>query len=208
MTSAATSYAAIILSGGASTRMGRTKALLHHAGETFLDRLIRVFASRASAIVVVTGAHDVEIRAALQGRADVQIVTNPAPERGQISSLQEGLRALDGNFQCVFFHSVDIPLIEPATIIALCDALEAAPPDAPLAIPRFEGKRGHPILMRNALIPEFLTLPPGSTARDVIHAHRAETVYVDVEDWGVTRDIDTPEEYAALLQEKPQGEPR
>lgn len=188
--------------------MGRPKALLNYSGETFIHRLIRVFAPCASPLVVVTGTHDAQISAALQGRADMRIVANPDPERGQISSLQEGLRALDGNFQGVFFHSVDIPLIEPATVAALRGALEAAPPGVLLAIPRFEGKRGHPILMRRSLIPEFLALPPGGTARDIIHAHRAETVYVDVDDRGVTRDVDTPEDYAALLHEKSQGESR
>ena len=49
--------AAIILAGGASTRMGTPKAALDYRGETFLDRLAGVFAPVADETVVVLGRH-------------------------------------------------------------------------------------------------------------------------------------------------------
>jgi CTP:molybdopterin cytidylyltransferase MocA len=48
------------------------------------------------------------------------------------------------------------------------------------------------------LIPEFLALGADAQARDVIHRHRERTRYVDVNDEGILRDIDDPDEYRAL----------
>jgi len=70
---------------------------------------------------------------------------------------------------------------------------------APLRIPRFEGRRGHPVWFSNALLPEFLALPAGAAARDVVTRHSGEIAYIDVEDPGILADVDDPSAYAALL---------
>ncbi|HXF27317.1 MAG TPA: NTP transferase domain-containing protein, partial [Bryobacteraceae bacterium] len=77
----------LILAAGASRRMGTSKALLTVGGETFLDRLIGLLSVVCEPVIVVTG-HD-----ALQAK-DGMFVTNPEPERGMLSSLQCGLRAV------------------------------------------------------------------------------------------------------------------
>ena len=59
--------------------------------------------------------------------------------------------------------------------------------------------RGHPVACRAALAQELLALPPTAKASDVIHAHIAETLYVDVPDAGILTDIDDPQAYEALL---------
>ena len=85
--------------------------------------------------------------------------------------------------------------IVPAVTAATLEKLLAAPP-APLRIPRFNGRRGHPVLFAAALVPEFLALGPRESARDVVNRHPAE--YVDTDDEGVIRDIDDPEAYRQL----------
>ena len=49
--------AGIILAAGASSRMGRPKALLDYRGETFLGRLIRVLGTSCDPVIVVLGYH-------------------------------------------------------------------------------------------------------------------------------------------------------
>ena len=70
-----------------------------------------------------------------------------------------------------------------------------------LAIPRFEGKRGHPVACGAGLREAFLALPPTAAARDVIHAHREQTRYADVQDREILRDIDSPDDYRQLLSD-------
>jgi molybdenum cofactor cytidylyltransferase len=67
-----------------------------------------------------------------------------------------------------------------------------------LRIPRFEGRRGHPVLVSRALFAEFLALDATAQARDVVARHEAEIVYVDVEDPGILKDVDTPADYEQL----------
>ena len=73
--------------------MGTPKALLPLGGETFLDRLIRLFAAGRIAPIVVLGHHAAQIQSGIQRGAQATFVVNPDPERGMLSSLQCGLQA-------------------------------------------------------------------------------------------------------------------
>src|SRR5277367_4147108 len=86
--------AAVILSGGASRRMGTPKALLRFQDETFLDRLIRIFSQAANPVVVVVGHHGSAIRSGIERASQAVLAVNPDPERGMLSSLQIGLQAV------------------------------------------------------------------------------------------------------------------
>ena len=80
--------AGIILSGGASRRMGFSKALLTLGSETFLDRLIRVLSTECSPVIVVLGHETDRIREGIERATEVTFVVNSDPERGMLSSLQ------------------------------------------------------------------------------------------------------------------------
>jgi molybdenum cofactor cytidylyltransferase len=176
--------------------MGRAKALLAWEGETFLDRLIGVLGEACSSVIVVLGHRAVEIRAGV--RREATFVSNPDPERGQLSSLQCALTALPASCEAFLFTPVDYPAIAAATVSGLCDAVSGNP-QAMVIIPRHDGRRGHPVACRSALAEEFLALPPTAKASDVIHSHTAHTLYLDVPDTGILTDIDDPRDYEALL---------
>ncbi len=181
--------AGLILAAGQSRRMGFPKALLEFRGETFLDRLVRLFSGCCSPVVAVLGAEAERIRAGLRAER-TRVVVNPEWPMGQITSMQCGLREI-GAGKDVLFTLVDMPAVAAATL----EKLLAAPP-LPLRIPRFNGRRGHPVLFSAALVSEFLALSPHESARDVVNRHPAE--YVDTDDEGVIRDIDDPEAYQRL----------
>ena len=193
-----TTAAAIILSGGASSRMGSPKALLTAPdGQTFADRLVSLFRPHCDQVIVVTGFHARAIQAGMRNHA--RIIVNPQPERGQLTSLQAGFAALDPMPDLVFFTPVDYPSIAAETIAALL-AEAARHPDAAAIVPEFEGHHGHPVLLSARLVNEILALPVQESARSVIHRHVPETRYVQVNDPGVLRDIDYPADYQALLE--------
>jgi molybdenum cofactor cytidylyltransferase len=188
--------AGIILAAGASSRMGSPKALLDYRGETFLDRLIRVLGGVCDPVIVALGYHADEIRAAAHGHA--RFVVNPDPSRGQLSSLQTALAEVPGDAEGFLFMPVDCPAVEPETVRLLVEALKAV--EAPLVIPRYEGRRGHPVCARRELIPEFLALPPERQAREVVRRYADRTHYLDTLDAGVLSDIDDKDAYR-ILQE-------
>jgi CTP:molybdopterin cytidylyltransferase MocA len=187
------SYAGLILAAGESSRMGSAKALLEYRGETFLDRLIRCFSAYCSPVIVVLGHEPEVIRAGARSAGNAVFVLNPDYSRGQFSSMQCGLRAVPEDAEGVLFAPVDHPNIEPATVRQLIAA------GAPIAIPQYLGRHGHPVLFTRALIPEFLALGPDAQARQVLHGHTGEIRYLDVGDSGILDDIDDPDAYHRLL---------
>lgn len=172
--------------------MGTPKALLQYQGETFLQRLVRVFAQFCDPVVVVTGHHALEVP------APAIPVNNPDPARGQLSSLQAGAANVP-LVDAVFFTPVDCPAVQSDTIDALQRAFAG---DRLFVVPRLDGSHGHPVLMSSRLIPELLALPISAEARDLVHKYVAQTRYVDVDDAGVLKDVDDPEAYASLTGER------
>lgn len=186
--------------------MGSPKALLPYRGATFLETLVALFERRCSPVIVVLGAGAERIQRSWRQRAQgdsrgpgaLHIVLNPDYERGQLCSMQCGLRAVPSEADGVLFTLVDHPAVSEATIEALLGEPDGRPL---LRAPRCQGRRGHPIWFSRALIPEFLAEPDGGAARDVVRRHEAETEFIDVEDSGILADIDDPAAYASLLGE-------
>jgi molybdenum cofactor cytidylyltransferase len=189
--SGAANTAGLILAAGESRRMGYPKALLRYKDETFLDTLIGLFAERCSLVIVVLGSRAEEIRARTSRPA--AFVVNPDYLRGMTTSLQCGLRAVPPEAHNILFTLVDHPSVAPATL----DALFAG--SAPVRVPRYKGRRGHPILFSRDLIPEFLALPETGAARDIVRCHAAETEYLDLDDPGIMADIDDLDAYSGLI---------
>jgi len=194
------SAAGVILAAGESRRMGSPKALLRYRGQTFLDTLISLFAARCSPVIVVLGADADKIRNGLSFHTSCDtspqatFVINPDYRTGQTSSMQCGLRAVPADAEGVLFTLADHPAVAASTIDAL-----AAQPRPLIRVPRFEGRRGHPVWFSRALIAEFLALPAHGAARDVVYSHTDETEYLDVNDPGVVADIDDPAAYRELI---------
>jgi molybdenum cofactor cytidylyltransferase len=187
--------AAVVLSAGESSRMGRPKALLPIGGEVFIERIVRVLQQTCvKKIFVVLGHNAEEMRRRIE-HLPVEILINPAYQQGQLSSLQVAVRRVESEAQCdaMLVHLVDHPYIDPHLVDSMIDRFYET--DTLIVVPRFAGKRGHPVILSRRLFPELLAAPLGEGAKAVVNAHRGETLEIDTADEGITLDIDTPELY-------------
>lgn len=187
---------AILLAAGASSRMGRPKALLEYCGEAFLDRQIALYSSLGARVVCVLSPDAGPVAASLRRAGDAVLVLNPAPGAGQFSSLQCGLRALCGDTEAFFFTPADSPGVRPDTLRALLECFD--PQAADFFQPQYQGRHGHPVLAAGRMAPAFLSQPSHHSAREVIRRSRRR--FVVVADPFVLLDVDTPESYQKLLE--------
>jgi len=180
--------------------MGSDKALLPLGDSTFLRTLIETFLTRLDPVVVVLGHHASEIRATVRTDPRVRLVTNEDYDRGMLSSLQTGLRAVEMD-SGVVFTLVDHPGVRAETLAMVVEAFEEGVQTA--AIPRYEGERGHPVAISPQLGAELLALPPDSSPKSVMRNAYSKARFVDVDDPAVVEDIDTPARYRSLVAQPP-----
>ncbi len=190
--------------------MGTDKALLPWPpGEgisngTFLSAAIRSL-ELSTDFVVVVGGNNESTLAPVVYSIGASIVANPDPSRGQFSSLQVGLReVLNRGRDAAIITLVDRPPAKPATVQALREAFEAAPPNIWAVVPEYSGKHGHPYVVGREMIERFLREPATGNARDVEHRYQDHVQYVPVQDTAVAMNINTPEDYSALLSQTSQ----
>jgi molybdenum cofactor cytidylyltransferase len=196
--------AAVLPAAGASSRMGRAKLLLPFRGSTLVGAVTASLRQAGvNPLVLVTAPDDEELRL-WAAAAGLLAAVNPQPARGMLSSILAGIAALGGaaalaaRGEVLLVTPADLPLLRSATVTLLLDRRAAT--DAPLAVPVYQGRRGHPLVIASRLIPEIPTLDPAEGLRQLRERHAAAALEVEVDDPGTVFDVDTPEDYARLAE--------
>ena len=199
-------FCALILAAGASSRMGHDKALLAWppASETgtLLSAAIQALQPFAETIIVVAG-NNADTLAPMVAQSGASLVRNPAPERGQFSSLQTGLRAaLDQGCEAAIITPVDCPPLGTASLEKTLRRIRAGAHPRRLGRGTRARRPPRPSLFASRdLMEALLSAPTSSNAREVNSAHADKFEYVALPDVSVARDMNSPEEYAALAEE-------
>ncbi|MBV8710202.1 MAG: molybdenum cofactor guanylyltransferase [Solirubrobacterales bacterium] len=130
---------AIILAGGRSSRMGSPKAKLEWHGSTLLRRVTGIVARSIAPGPIVVVAADGQDLPALPG--SVEVVLDAREGRGPLQGLAAGLAAVGERAGVAYVSSVDVPLLHPAFVRAVVEALG---PGVDVAVPEVAGYR-HPL---------------------------------------------------------------
>jgi molybdenum cofactor cytidylyltransferase len=191
--------AALVLSGGESSRFGGSpKALLPVGDRSGVRRIAEISLDAGfDPVVVVVGPHRSPIAHDLRGLS-VEVVDSPEWYLGRTASVQAGLRAIPDDHDLLFWP-VDHPFVSSGTVGALCRARDS---DllAVWFIPTHGGHGGHPVLWRSAVRPDLLDLRPDAPVRSLLPEFGPQVVRIPVEDPGVVANIDTPDAYRTALE--------
>ena len=190
--------AAVILSGGASRRMGSPKALLPYQGRPFLEHLLDITKHpRIGARRVVLGADAGPIIKEIALPHD-EIVVNHEWEQGQLSSVHAALRSLPPDTEGILLCPVDHPLVSAALVDELIDAFDKT--GAPIVVPLYEGRRGHPVIFSSVLYEELRNAPMEKGARAVVWAHKDEVAEVPTNEEGCVLNLNDPDAFLKASQ--------
>lgn len=182
----------IILAAGKSLRFGSPKACaLLKNNKTLLENLISTYQnSKVNEIIIVVGANKEQVIPLIPG--GVKIFENKNFELGQTSSLKIGLQNLSDKCTAFFVQPVDTALIKEQTINCLIKNLDES--KKLIAIPSYQGKKGHPPLYDIKLKEQILNLSDTDPLYLINRQFTSSTIIVEVKDAGVITNINTPED--------------
>jgi CTP:molybdopterin cytidylyltransferase MocA len=186
--------AAVILSGGASRRMGTPKALLPYRGATFLEHLLSVTDHpQIGWRRVVLGADAQAIAEGVELPVD-EVVINENWEKGQLSSIQSGLRSLPAGTDGMLLCLIDHPLVSHELVGALMEHFYSS--GKAIVLPVYKGRRGHPVIFASRLYEELLSAPLETGARAVVWAHSEKVCEMETSEEGCVLNLNDPDALA------------
>jgi molybdenum cofactor cytidylyltransferase len=183
----------LVLGAGGSKRLGRPKQLLPYRGGTLLGHVVGV--ARACAfdqlVVAIGGAAD-DVRATVD-LSGAEVVVNDAYGEGCSSSIAAALGAVDPRCDVLVLMLGDQPGVSAETVAALL----AGRGDADLAVCRYDDGRGHPIAFARSVFGALAGLHGDKGVWRMLDQAGDDVAEVAVAGT-IPRDVDTPEDYAAV----------
>lgn len=166
-------FSAVIPAAGRSLRFGSDKRLALIDGVPMLERVTATLRDAGATPVIV-------------------VRDNPDLDRGMFSTIQIGLaQAVDAQVAVILVQPADMPFVRPETIRIVAAHCART---GEVVCPRFNGKRGHPIAIPIAVANALLNLEPSTPLNQAFaHLGLARTE-IDVDDAGVLRDVDRPQD--------------
>lgn len=187
----------VLLAAGESSRMGQPKLLLPYKGSILASHALEAALEASEHVIVVTGWFHDELESLLvpflgQSGGKLSIIRNERPQRGQFSSTQTGVEAVEPD-KLFTIAMADAPLVTAMHYKSLEPLLGSH--DA--VRPYCHGIPGHPVLCAPRLREVILSLPETATMRDLLATR--DIFRFDTDDPAWITDIDTPEAYGKLL---------
>jgi len=186
----------LVLGAGGSTRLGRPKQLLPYGEGTLLGHVAGT--ARACGFdqtIVALGGSAADVRAGVD-LAGAEVVVNDSYGEGCSSSIAAALAAVDPRCGVLALMLGDQPGVTAEAVWALL----AGRGDAPLAVCRYDDGDGHPIAFARTVFADLADLHGDKGVWRLLDRRAAEVERVRIAG-PVPRDVDTPEDYQAVLDE-------
>ena len=187
----------ILLAAGESKRMGKPKELMPFGQSSIVEQTIdNLLGSAVNEVIVVIG-HRAEEVIRLIATRPVKLAVNPNYEQGMSTSIIAGLNLVDSQAQAIMLALGDQPAIDRQTINRLIKAFYTH--DKGIAIPTYQGRRGHPIIFAVKYKEKLLELKGDIGGRQIVKDHPDDILEVAVNSESILTDIDTISDYQSYI---------
>ncbi len=189
--------AGILLAAGASVRFGGNK-MMHPLPEGEARAGMPIAVASATNMLAALPDTVAVVRprsqklAHLLREAGAKVVTCRNANEGMGASLARAVAAAD-DADAWIVGLGDMPWIAPETILTMARMLTEG---AVIVAPSFDGNRGHPVGFARRFHDELRASSGDEGARKLFRDHADLVTLLPVEDPGVLRDIDTPQDLA------------
>jgi len=185
--------AGIVLAAGAGRRLQQAKPIVEWKGQPLARHVID--AARQAGldpIIVVLGAEASKIRSSL-AQDKVTFVENSDWDRGQSTSVQAGLDAVEANVEAAVFLLADMPRVSARTIRSLVEQHAQALPA--IVAPVGAGRRGNPVLFDRVVFSELHGLRGDQGGRSLLDRWAWQAVDADPLEFF---EVDSPDDLDTL----------
>lgn len=191
---------AIVLAAGMSARMGQNKLLLLFKGKPLIAHAVDILlASEIDEIIVVLGNEADKVQEKLRGR-QVRLIENPDFREGLSTSVRAGVTAVSRQADGIMVYLADQPLLESADVNRILRAfVHAKDAGKSIVVPFFDRQRGNPVLLDSSYREAILGVVGDVGCKGVIKRYPDQVFVLQMESDHVIRDMDTIEEYEAVL---------
>ena len=187
----------LVLAAGGSKRLGTPKQLLPYGSATLLDHVLATArACDFDQLLCVIGGSAEEVR----DRVDLTratVIVNDNFGEGCSSSIAAALQAVDPRSDVLVLMLGDQPGVTAATVRTLLDIRK----DARLAACAYDNGRGHPLAFTRSTYPDLATLHGDKGVWKLLDRYADDVVDVPIAG-PIPRDVDTDDEYRALLADE------
>lgn len=184
------SIGALILAAGLSSRMGAFKPMLELAGKTLIEHTLAPFVQfGCNPVMVVTGREAAALECFLTERfaGRIRFVRNPEyAVSDMFASVKIGIKAMAAECDGFFLIPADMPLID-TDLLSQMTAV-----DAPVVRPSWQGRAGHPVLLRQSTAKRVLEYNGDHGLKGALRTEKQ--LFVNAGTQGILLDADTPED--------------
>jgi molybdenum cofactor cytidylyltransferase len=189
---------AIVLAAGCSSRMGTQKLLLPFGQSTVISHIVNQLIKRKVVKTYVVVGHKSEQIIDELPDKPVTIIHNPEYKTGMLSSVRAGIRDIPQEYGAILIVLGDQPSITTKLINEMVQCFSAK--EKKIVVPKYNGKRGHPILLSTIFKNEILMNFDDVGLRGILRAHDNDIYEMNVTDPSVISDMDYPQDYQIEIE--------
>ncbi len=191
----------LIITAGFSSRMDKFKPLLTYQKKSFLHNIVTKLDSVCDETVVITGHNKELIDKELDSisiNKNIRTIFNKNYKDGMFTSLQTGIRELT-SCDWALYHFIDQPNLPSHFYAEFKKQIDSS---FDWIQPKYEGKKGHPILFGKKVIEIISSSDPKSNLKQISEKCNFKKYYFETKTSSILFDVDTKEDYKTLIEEK------